>query len=87
MHLCASETICETPFHGNIAPMSIVSPFNIVTSASTVNQSDILIIKIRSVQTRHRFVEFMINARSTSLPNRVVSVNILSLCESISLYC
>lgn len=76
MHICASELICETllPFHGSIPPMSIVSPFDIETSASKINQSDILIIKIKSVQTELRFGEFMINARSTSLPYKVVSL-------------
>lgn len=80
MHECAPESICETlrQFHGNIPPMSIVSPFTIATSASAVNQSEILKIKIKSIQKELSFGKFIINARSSSHPYTSVSVNFLS---------
>lgn len=87
IHVCASESICETlrQFHGNKPPMSIDSPFTIVTSAPAVNQSEILIIKIKSIQKELRFGKFIINARSTSPPYTTVSINCLS--HGKLLYC
>lgn len=73
----APESVCDTmlPFHGGgIRPMTTVSPFSIVPTASAVGQGQILTIEIRSVPPELRFGGFMLHARSTSPPYKVVSV-------------
>ncbi len=72
----APESVCDTllPFHGGgIRPMTTVSPFSIVATASAVGQGQILTVEIKSVPPELRFGGFMLHARSTSPPYRVVS--------------
>lgn len=71
----APESVCDTmlPFHGGgIRPMTTVSPFSIVPTASAVGQGQILTIEIRSVPPELRFGGFMLHARSTSPPYKVI---------------
>lgn len=86
--LCTSESICETliPFHGSIRPMPTVSPFNLVTSSLTVNQSEKIKIEIKSILPELKFGGFLMQARSTGNHlNRVVSVEI-SINNSVDFY-
>lgn len=72
----APESVCDTmlPFHGGgIRPMTTVSPFSIVASASAVGQGQILTVEVKSVPPELRFGGFMLHARSTSPPYSVVS--------------
>lgn len=72
----APESVCDTllPFHGGgIRPMTTVSPFSIVTTASAVGQGQILTVEIKSSPPELRFGGFMLHARSTSPPYKVVS--------------
>lgn len=71
----APATVCETllPFHGGgIAPTETASPFQIHTPAPSVGQGQILNIEIVSTPPELTFGGFMIHARSTSPPYRVV---------------
>lgn len=77
--VCTSEPICQNliPFHGSVRSMTTVSPFYLVTSASTVNQNEKIQIQIKSVQPELRFGGFLMQARNTGPhPNRVVSYEI-----------
>lgn len=72
----APESVCDTllPFHGGgIRPMTTVSPFSIVTTASAVGQGQILTVEIKSSPPELRFGGFMLHARSASPPYKVVS--------------
>lgn len=72
----APESVCDTllPFHGGgIRPMTTASPFSIVTTSSAVGQGQILTVEIKSSPPELRFGGFMLHARSTSPPYRVVS--------------
>lgn len=83
----APESVCDTmlPFHGGgIRPLTTVSPFSIVTTASAVGQGQILTVEIKSVPPELRFGGFMLHARSTSPPYKVVSFNILMQFESVA---
>ncbi|KAJ6636406.1 putative ferric-chelate reductase 1 like [Pseudolycoriella hygida] len=71
----APESVCDTllPFHGGgIRPLTTVSPFSIETTASAVGQGQILTVEIKSVPPELRFGGFMIHARSTSPPYKVI---------------
>lgn len=71
----APESVCDTllPFHGGgIRPMTTVSPFSIVATASAVAQGQVLTVEIKSVPPELRFGGFMIHARSTSPPYKVI---------------
>lgn len=72
----APESVCDTllPFHGGgIRPMTTASPFSIVTTAAAVGQGQILTVEIKSSPPELRFGGFMLHARSTSPPYKVVS--------------
>lgn len=75
--LCAPESVCEElfPFHDNIRLMTTASPFYVETMWK-VNGSAILTVKLKSAFPELKLEGFMMHARSTSIPYKVVSLKI-----------
>lgn len=71
----APESVCDTmlPFHGGgIQPQTSASPFFIAIPASAVGQGQTIHIEIQSNPPELTYGGFMIQARSTSPPYRVI---------------
>jgi hypothetical protein len=71
----APESICDTllPFHGGgIPPSRLPSPFRISPQANAVAQGQILRIQIDASPPELTFGGFMLHARSTTPPYRVL---------------
>lgn len=71
----APESVCNTmtPFHGGGIPaLTTTPPFRIKTSATAVGQGQTLRVEIESIPSELSFGGFMIHARSTSPPFKVV---------------
>lgn len=76
----APETVCDTlmPHHGGgIEPMRSTSPYSIVPGVHAIAQGQTLTVEIDPVPPELKFGGFMIHARSTSPPFRVVSTTFI----------
>lgn len=85
----APESVCDTllPFHGGgIRPLTTVSPFSIVASAADVGQGQIVTVEIKSTPPELRFGGFMLQARSTSPPYKVVRFLLFLFYETFILF-